>query len=198
MRKLIDAVSRDAETCSFVALAPEQAALLEWSPNPTLVLDCTFRIRYVNRAALAYGQVERDALIGQNVWECYPSLKGSIFHQAYESVLTTRTPFRFERYDHEHDRWQLVYAFPAEGGVVAVLEDITERRRAERFSRPPAREVGGPYYTQSCISYYRDFERFGPSTAASRVLEYSRDSSLEAERTFRRVVAGGAAQAAHS
>ncbi|WP_425486258.1 PAS domain-containing hybrid sensor histidine kinase/response regulator [Gemmatimonas groenlandica] len=105
---------------------------MEWSPNPKLVLDREFRVRYINHAALAYGQVERDALIGRNVWECYPALKDSIFHEAYESVLTTGVTARFERYDDEHDRWQSVYAFPADDGVIAVLEDITERRRAER------------------------------------------------------------------
>ena len=116
----------------FTPLAPEQAALLEWSPHPKLVLDRDFRIRFINNAALAYGQVERDALIGRNVWDCYPTLKGSLFHQAYESVITTGMTSRFERYDDERDRWQSVYAFPAEDGVIAVLEDITDRRRAER------------------------------------------------------------------
>ena len=116
----------------FTALAPEQMALLEWSPHPKLVLDREFRIRFVNNAALAYGQVDRDTLIGRNVWDCYPTLKGSIFHQAYESVIKTGITARFERYDDAHDRWQSVYAFPAEDGVIAVLEDITERRRAER------------------------------------------------------------------
>ncbi|WP_411279981.1 PAS domain-containing protein [Gemmatimonas sp.] len=113
-------------------LVPEQVALLEWSPNPKLVLDREFRIRYVNQAALAYGQADRDALIGRNVWECYPTLKGSILHQAYQRVLETGITTRFERYDDENDGWQSVYAFPADDGVIAVLEDITERRRAER------------------------------------------------------------------
>ncbi len=133
----------------FVPLAPEQVALLEWSPNPTLVLDRAFRIRYVNHAALAYGRIERDALIGRNVWECYPTLKGSMFHQAYASVLETGIASRFESYDDEHDSWQSVYAFPADDGVMAVLEDITERRRAERSLRESeaalarAQEVSG-------------------------------------------------------
>ncbi|WP_309671100.1 PAS domain-containing protein [Gemmatimonas sp.] len=132
MHEPVDESSLAPATRPFIALAPEQVALLEWSPNPKLVLDREFRVRYVNNAAVAYGQVERDALIGRNVWECYPTLKDSIFHQAYESVLKTGVTARFERYDDERDRWQSVYAFPADDGVIAVLEDITERRRAER------------------------------------------------------------------
>ncbi len=141
--------SSDLPPRPFVPLAPEQVALLEWSPNSILVLDREFRVRYVNHAALAYGQVERDALIGRNVWECYPTLRGSIFHRAYENVLETGTTSRFERYDGEYDHWQSVYAFPADDGVVAVLEDISERRRAERALRESeaalarAQEVAG-------------------------------------------------------
>lgn len=113
----------------FRPLTPEQASLLEMSPNPKLVLDAQFRIRFVNRATAAYGSVERETLIGRNVWDCYPSLRGSIFHQAYARVLESGEPARFERHDHESDRWQVVYAYPADGGVIAVLEDITEQRR---------------------------------------------------------------------
>lgn len=132
MNEPLDESTRPPATRPFTPLAAEQVALLEWSPNPKLVLDREFRVRYVNHAALAYGRIERDALIGRNVWEVYPSLKNSIFHQAYASVLETGVTARFERYDDENDRWQSVYAFPADDGVIAVLEDVTERRRAER------------------------------------------------------------------
>jgi len=132
MHEPSDAVSPDSSSRLFAPLSPEQAALLEWSPNAELVLDRDFRIRYVNQAALVYGRFDREALIGCSVWQCYPTLEGSIFHQACQSVLTTGTPSNFERYDEELDGWQSVYAFPADGGVIAVLEDITERRRAER------------------------------------------------------------------
>ncbi len=132
MHEPSDAVTPDSPTNAFVPLTPEQIALLEWSPNPKLVLDREYRIRYVNHAALANGPFEQDALIGRNVWECFPTLSGSVFHQSYERVLMTGLASRFERYDDELDRWQSVYAFPADNGVIAVLEDITERRRAER------------------------------------------------------------------
>jgi PAS domain S-box-containing protein len=169
MHEPLDESSRPAAPRPFTALAPEQIALLEWSPNPKLVLDREFRIRFVNQAALAYGQVERDALLGRNVWECYPALKDSIFHQAYASVLKTGVTARFERYDDEHDRWQSVYAFPADDGVIAVLEDVTERRRAERSLQASeaalarAQEVAGigsfsverPGYIQLSAQAYR-------------------------------------------
>ncbi len=132
MHEPLAASSSDNAPRPFTALAPEQVALLEFCPHSKLVLDREFRIRYVNHAALAYGRFERDALIGRDVLECYPALRGSIFHQACESVLNTGDTSRFEWYDNEHDRWQSVYAFPADDGVVTVLEDITERRRAER------------------------------------------------------------------
>ena len=113
----------------FRPLTPAQAEMLELSPNPKLVLDRQFRIRFVNRITAAYANIDRDALIGRNVWDCYPELRHSVFHQAYQRVLDTGEPARFVRHDPPTDRWQSVYAFPADDGVIAVLEDITEQRR---------------------------------------------------------------------
>ena len=116
----------------FHALSAEQASLFEASPNPTLVLDASYRIRYVNSAAAQLGGVSADALAGLLIWERYPELEHSIFHQAYAAVLREGASRQFEEYRPAVDSWVSVYAYPAEGGVVAVLEDITERRRAER------------------------------------------------------------------
>jgi two-component system, cell cycle sensor histidine kinase and response regulator CckA len=116
----------------FRPLAPEQAAMLEASPNPVLVLDQQLRIRYVNTAAAAYGAVDASSLIGQYVWGRYPELRDSIFARAYESVLRDDRPIAFEEHQADRGRWRAVYAYPADGGVVAILEDITERRLAEQ------------------------------------------------------------------
>jgi len=116
---------------SFRPLSDAQCALLEASPYPMLVLDREFRIRFVNMEASEYGVVVPALLVGRNVWACYPALEGSVFHDAYQGVLDSGTATRFERYDAERDRWQAVVAYPADGGVVAKLEDITETKRAE-------------------------------------------------------------------
>ncbi|WP_158514710.1 PAS domain-containing hybrid sensor histidine kinase/response regulator [Gemmatimonas phototrophica] len=121
--------SDDAGIPPFRPMTPEQVEMLELSPNPKLVLDRQFRIRFVNRATAAYASIDREALVGLNVWDCYPTLRDSIFHQAYQRVLDTGTPARFERHDLTSDRWESVYAYPADDGVIAVLEDVTEQRR---------------------------------------------------------------------
>lgn len=146
----------DTGETPFRPLSPEQAVMIEWSPNPKLVLDGQFRIRFVNRATMAYGKVDRDALIGRNVWECYPALRGSIFEQAYRRVLETGEPARFERHELETDRWQSVYAFPAEGGVVAVLEDVTEQRRNMERLRQSEETLRLAQESANIGSFYRD------------------------------------------
>lgn len=116
-------------TAPFRPLTAEQAALLEHSPNPQLVLDRAFRIRFVNLAAAVYGHVDRQPLVGRLVAEVFPGFRDSIFERAYREVLETGAPARFERYDRAHDRWQSVYAYPADDGVIAVLEDVSDERR---------------------------------------------------------------------
>jgi signal transduction histidine kinase/ActR/RegA family two-component response regulator len=125
-----DVVSPRAD--DFCPLSAEQAVLFEASPFPVLVLDGAYRIRYVNAASAAFGDVDRSSLIGVNVWSRYPALEGGIFHQAYAAVLQHRVPQRFEEHRPDEDVWLSVFAYPADDGVVAVLEDVTRQRRAER------------------------------------------------------------------
>ncbi len=125
--------SFQSQQADFRPLSAEQAALFELSPYPTLVLDRHFRIRFVNAAALVFGSVNRETLIGRNLWDQYPELEGSIFHQSYASVLAEGTPRHFEEHRAASDTWVSVLAYPADDGVVAVLQDITSRQRAERL-----------------------------------------------------------------
>ena len=115
----------------FRPLSPAQSALFEANPNPVLALDGLFRIRYVNPAASEYGSVDPDSLLGAHVWTRYPHLRGSIFELAYDAVLRDGIATSFEDREPTLHRWRAVYAYPADGGVIAILEDITERRRAE-------------------------------------------------------------------
>ena len=124
-------VGTDSHAADFRPLTAEQAALFEYSPNPVLVLDRQFRIRYVNAASASFGRVDPASLIGQHVWTRYPELQQSIFARAYESVLRDGKPTSFEEHDVEAGVWKAVYAYPADDGIVAILEDVTERRRAE-------------------------------------------------------------------
>lgn len=116
----------------FRPLSPEQARLFDANPNPVLVLDGQFRIRYVNPASAMYGGVDRASLIGEHIWTRYPSLQGSIFEQAYEGVLREGSPKSFEERDLANARWRAVYAYPSDGGVIAILQDVTEQRQSER------------------------------------------------------------------
>jgi two-component system, cell cycle sensor histidine kinase and response regulator CckA len=144
------------EVPPFRPLSPEQMEMLELSPNPKLVLDSQFRIRFVNRVTTAYANVSRESLIGRNVWDCYPTLRNSIFHQAYQRVLDTGEPARFERHEIDGDRWQSVYAFPADGGVIAVLEDITEHRRNVDRLRESEETLRLAQEAANIGSFYRD------------------------------------------
>jgi len=140
----------------FRPLSPEQAEMIELSPNPKLVLDRQFRIRFINRVTAQYANIDRDALIGRNVWECYPHLRDSVFHQAYQRVLDTGEPARFERYEPDGDRWQSVYAFPCDDGVIAVLEDVTEQRRTVNRLRENEETLRLAQEAANIGSFFRD------------------------------------------
>jgi len=134
---VVDVVHDEA----FRPLSVEQQAMLAVCPFPVLVLDSQFRIRFVNQETLALSGVSAESLIGHNVWQRYPHLEGSIFHQAYAAVLREKQSRRFEEYRAADDTWRSVYAYPADDGVVAVLENVTEVRRGERALRESERAL---------------------------------------------------------
>ena len=113
----------------FVPLRPEQVALLEQNPVPVLVLDGEERVRYVNPAGRALSADPSDDPRGIVVWERYPYLAGSALQREYARVLREQVPTRFEEYRPEADRWFMVMAYPAEGGLVATMRDITPEKR---------------------------------------------------------------------
>lgn len=132
MTSTSDASSGAPSPVEFRPLSPEQVRLFESNPNPVLVLDAQFRIRYVNAALASYGEVDPSSLIGENIWTRYPEFRDSIYARAYEGVMRDGVPKAFENRHATRERWSAVYAYPADGGVVAILRNVWDERQAER------------------------------------------------------------------
>ena len=117
----------------FLALPDSQTALLDASPRPAFVFDRYFRVRFVNMAALMLERTGRDELIGRVVWEQFPDLASSLFHQECAAVLANHTVHEFDVV--RHDRSFAVCAYPFDDGVVTLLEDVTKKRQQQQSLR---------------------------------------------------------------
>ncbi|MEA1959628.1 MAG: PAS domain S-box protein [Chloroflexota bacterium] len=95
-----------------------------------------FVFKDFNRAAEHIEDVKKEAIIGKRVTEVFPGVKEFGIFEVLQRVWRTGTSeyFPVALYKDEHDlgswRENWVYRLPS-GEVVAVYDDITERKRAE-------------------------------------------------------------------
>lgn|GEM_PF-3370132 len=118
--------------------------ILDAIPNPVFVKDCQGRYTHCNRAFEEYLGLGREDIIGRTVFDVAPPELAEIYHQA--DLRLMQNPGRQE-YESQvryadgslHDvvlfksTFQDLAGDPA--GIVGVILDITERKRAERELR---------------------------------------------------------------
>ncbi len=140
----------------FSALSAEQAEIFARHPLPVLVLDGEQRVRFVNEAGRMLSEDPSDDPTGQVVWDKYPALKQSGFFREYTRVLRDRVTVSFEEYRPEVHVWFAVTAYPAGGGLVAFLRDVTEEKRSLEDRRRTEQTMRLAQETARIGSFTRD------------------------------------------
>ncbi len=88
----------------------------------------------VNKAYETSTGFKQEEIVGKKIKDIYPNLREPS-HQWIEMlchVVLTGEQVRFEQYARTYDRWLLITAFsPSDGQVATIIEDITERKKAE-------------------------------------------------------------------
>jgi len=97
------------------------------------VLDGDWRIVYANRRACELWGVERAAVQGRVLWDCFPQLLGSEAEERLrQSVIAGVLPAEYEVWSPVARRWFAVRVAPMEGDLIGVYwRDVTERKTAE-------------------------------------------------------------------
>lgn len=95
------------------------------------ILDSEWRFTYLNRRALEFFGRESSELLGQILWEIFPTKIGSRFEEEYrrairEAVSVNVTVQSVAR----PGRWVELRAHPIDGGLVVLFLDVTERELA--------------------------------------------------------------------
>jgi PAS domain S-box-containing protein len=106
--------------------------ILEKTSDGFFALDTNWNFTYLNAEAEVLLGKPRASLMGQNIWEQFPSLTGSIFEQNYRKVMKDQVAIAFEAVDTKGKGWFEVHSYPSGGGVSVFFREITERRRAEQ------------------------------------------------------------------
>lgn len=112
---------------SIDALAPATDAML--------ALDADWRVTGVNPRAETLLGLRSEDLLGRGLLDVFPSLPGSVFHAEYSRAFTDRAGTEIESWCGTLGRWLESRAWPARGGIMIQLRDVTARRETEEALR---------------------------------------------------------------
>lgn len=96
-----------------------------------LGLDGNYHITYLDEDAATLLQDDRQALIGERLWDVLPEAVDSPLQTAFERAVASEQSVELETHNEPFDTWFDVRAFPADGGLSVYFRDITERKQQE-------------------------------------------------------------------
>lgn len=95
-----------------------------------------FLIKDVNKSLEETSQVKKEDILENKVYEVFPGIRKTKFHQILEQVWLTGNPIRIPEFIYKDDRLNLcvdiyVYKLPS-GELVVVVDNITEQRQVKQ------------------------------------------------------------------
>jgi GAF domain-containing protein len=109
------------------------ASILEHMSEAFVSVDANWRFTYVNAQAEFIYKKAREHLLGNSLWQMYPTALGTEFEREYRRVMAERVEGRVQAPFPQLEGWFDVKVYPLDnGGLAFYFSDITQRRCAER------------------------------------------------------------------
>ena len=124
--------ARDRETEKRREADERAVTILESITDAFFSVDHHWRFTYVNRRAESILERKPGDLLGCDLWDVYPGLRGSEFEQAYRRTMDDRVVSSAMAFYPDHARWYEVQVYPSSDGIAIYFRDVTERQRAEQ------------------------------------------------------------------
>ncbi|WP_158794465.1 PAS domain-containing protein [Granulicella sp. L60] len=150
--------------------------IFDASPDSIVCIDRNWICTFANRAALAI--LKTDTLVGENLWERFPSNQQEPFRSNYLATMERRVPTEFEAYyPAPLDIWFKVLVRPHEDGIVIFSSDVTDRKGAELLRDASARHLSQvlEITTDAVVSLNRDWNYTFLNRRAKELLSPRRD-----------------------
>lgn len=109
--------------------------ILESINDAFFSLDNAWNFTYINSQAEKYWGIKISELLGENIWDIYPYLVGSIFYNNYHQAKKENRPITFEVEDICQSAFIEVRVYPNKDGLSIYFCDITERKQLEKRLR---------------------------------------------------------------
>lgn len=125
---------RKQAEAALVASKQQVSTILESITDGFFTVDEQWKFTYVNQKAEQILQRDRTELLGQNLWQLFPSTVGSTFKREFQKALNQQVAVAFEEFHEPLGKWFEVHAFPAAEGLSVVCNDITQRKQPKAKS----------------------------------------------------------------
>jgi PAS domain S-box-containing protein len=97
------------------------------------VVDTEWRIAYMNERMAERVDRDPDTVVGETLWEAFPSIVGTELEERYRTAMETGEPVSFERHPGEpFDCRAELRVFPDEDGLTIFSRDVTDERERQR------------------------------------------------------------------
>jgi PAS domain S-box-containing protein len=122
-------------------LLEQRETLLAGISDAFSALDRRWRYTYVNEKVAELAGIPREELISRVIWEVFPSVVGTEFHERCLRAMETRQPDKFEVWFEPWNRWVETRIYPTEEGIAVLRSDITERKNSETALKQAKQEA---------------------------------------------------------
>ena len=120
----------EAETTALTAGA-DLERWLRANPEGCCGLDREWRITHWNPAAERMLERSRAEVVGRELWEVFPELRGTSFHRAFDEAVADGHLRVIEDRAPRRRAWYSVTAVPSARGLNVFFSDVTGRRQLE-------------------------------------------------------------------
>ena len=128
---VVDATGQvEAETTALTARA-DLERWLRANPEGCCGLDREWRITHWNPAAERMLERSRAEVVGRELWEVFPELRGTTFHNAFDEAIADGYLRVIEDRAPRGRAWYSVTAVPSARGLNVFFSDVTGRRQLE-------------------------------------------------------------------
>ena len=132
------ATARERDRADKAATRLERT--LERTTDGVYTVDTDWRIEYVNETIANRVGHEQSQLVGNVLWDVFPSLLGTELETTYRQAMERGEPTSFNSYiGAPFDYWVETRAFPDENGLTVFSRDVTEEyERRQQLERTAA------------------------------------------------------------
>lgn len=108
--------------------------ILEGISGGFFALDKNYLFTYWNRAAEEGTGLNRDEVLGKNVFEVFPNAKDAELGEKYRIAMETKAFQSFETCykDERFESWYDIRIYPTDNGISVFFQDITHQKREQR------------------------------------------------------------------